>query len=142
MAILVDAGPLVAYVDADEEFHAASLELLQAHPGPLIVPVLVVTEVLHVIASRLGTEAELRFLADLASGPFVLEEVAAADWQRIAELVWRYRELHLGTVDASVIAAAERLGLGTIATLDRRHFGVVVPLHVSGFELLPERDDR
>jgi hypothetical protein len=44
---------------------------------------------------------------------------------RIAALVGRYRDLPLGTVDASVIAAAERLRTTEIATLDRRHFTVV-----------------
>jgi predicted nucleic acid-binding protein len=47
------------------------------------------------------------------------------DWLRIAELVARYRDLPLGTVDASVIAAAERLATNDIATLDRRHYTVV-----------------
>jgi hypothetical protein len=32
------------------------------------------------------------------------EPVAAADWLPIAELVARYRDLPLGTVDASVVA--------------------------------------
>lgn len=44
---------------------------------------------------------------------------------RIAKLVAQYRDLPLGTADASVIAAAERLGISDIATLDRRHFTVV-----------------
>ena len=65
------------------------------------------------------------------------EPVAAADWLRIAELVWTYRDLSLGTVDASVVAAAERLGAGEVATLDRRHFGTVKPRHVDAFELVP-----
>ena len=86
----------------------------------------------------MGAEAEVRFLGDLASGDLGVEPVAAADWLRIAELVHTYQDLPLGTVDASVIAAAERLNESTIATLDRRHFGVVRPEHVSHFTLLPE----
>ena len=60
-----------------------------------------------------------------------------ADWLRIAQLVWRYRDLPLGTVDASVVAASEWLGEHRLATLDRRHFGVVRPMHADAFELLP-----
>lgn len=37
-----------------------------------------------------------------------------------------------------MIALAERLGLGEIATLDHRHFRVVRPAHVESFTLLPE----
>jgi len=36
-----------------------------------------------------------------------------------------------------VIALAERLGATEVATLDRRHFTVVRPQHVSAFTLLP-----
>jgi predicted nucleic acid-binding protein len=85
----------------------------------------VITEVAHLLASRLGTDAEIRFLGDLAAGNLIAEPIAASDWLRIAELVGRYRDLPLGAVDASVIAAAERLHISEIATLDRRHFGVV-----------------
>jgi predicted nucleic acid-binding protein len=45
--------------------------------------------------------------------------------------------MSLGTVDASIIALAERLRERQIATLDHRHFGVVRPWHVQRFELLP-----
>ena len=36
--------------------------LLEEHPGPLLVPVLVITEVTYLLGSRLGVEAEVRFL--------------------------------------------------------------------------------
>jgi uncharacterized protein len=101
------------------------------------VPTLVVSEVAYLLGTRLGWEAEVRFLGDLASGDLVLEPVHAADPVRMAELVARYSDLPLGTVDASVVAAAERLNLSEIATTDRRHFGVVRPRHAKGFRLLP-----
>jgi predicted nucleic acid-binding protein len=111
---------------------------VQSHAGPLIVPQLVIAEVTHFIGTRLDTHAEVRFLADLAEGHYLVEPVMPADWLRIAELVWRYRNLPLGTVDASVVAVAERLGIVEVATLDRRHFSVVRPAHVAAFDLLPE----
>lgn len=84
-----------------------------------------ITEVVYLLGSRLGTQAELRFLGDLASGAFDVEPVHLVDWLRIADLVNRYRDLPLGTVDASVITCAERLGVDEVATVDRRHFAVV-----------------
>jgi len=93
--------------------------------------------VVYLLGTRLGVEAEVRFLGDLAAGAFVVEPVAAADWIRIAELVARYQDLPLGTVDASVVSTAERLGIGEIATIDRRHFTVVRPKHVDAFALVP-----
>jgi predicted nucleic acid-binding protein len=128
---------LYAYIDADDAHHLASLALLERHPGPLLVPMLVITEVAYLVSTRLGPAAEVRFVGDLASGALIPLAVEPVDWERIAELVARYRDLPLGTVDASVVAAAERLGVTTIATLDRRHFGVVRPAHTDAFELLP-----
>lgn len=102
------------------------------------MPVLVVTEVVYLLGTRLGPEAEVRFLGSLASGELVVEDVNASDWIRVAELVWTYRDLPLGTVDASLVAAAERLGIIAVATLDRRHFSVVRPRHAPALELLPQ----
>lgn len=135
--MIVNAGPLYAYVDADDAHHHASLELLETHPGALIVPTLVITEVVYLLATRLGVGPEVRFLGDVAAGAFVVEPVAPSDWMRVAELVAAYRDLPLGTVDASVVAAAERLGVAEVATVDRRHFAVVRPRHVEAFTLLP-----
>jgi predicted nucleic acid-binding protein len=67
----------------------------------------------------------------------MVEQVHASDWLRISELVWTYRDLPLGTVDASLVAAAERLGITAVATLDRRHLGVVRPRHAAALELRP-----
>jgi predicted nucleic acid-binding protein len=55
----------------------------------------------------------------------------------MAELVAQYRDLPLGSVDASVIAAAERRGISDLATLDRRHFSIVRPKHTESFRLWP-----
>lgn len=98
---------------------------------------MVITEVAYLIGSRLGPDAEIHFLGDLAAGDFTIEPVMAGDWLRIAELVSHYRDLPLGTVDSSVVATAERLRITRIATLDRRHFSIVRPNHTDSFELLP-----
>ena len=96
-----------------------------------------ITEVGYLLETRLGWSAEVRFLGDLASGNLLTEPVLASEWIRIAELVAAYHDLPLGTVDASVVATAERLGATTVATLDRRHFSVVRPKHVAAFQLVP-----
>lgn len=96
-----------------------------------------VTEVAYLIETRLGTRAEVRFIGDLASGDLQVEPVAVRDWLRIAELVHKYRDLRLGTVDASVVATAERLGITTVATIDTRDFSVVKPNHCDRLSILP-----
>lgn len=85
-----------------------------------MVPQLVVAEVSYLLEARLGADAEVKFLGDLAAGHFVTEPVKPGDWIRIAELVAEYRDLPLGTVDASVVVAAERLGVAQLATASPR----------------------
>jgi len=97
----------------------------------------VITEVAYLLGTRLGPDPEIRFLGDLAAGNLIAEQVLASDWIRVAELTGAYRDLPLGTVDASVVATAERLGERQLLTLDRRHFSVVRPRHTDAFELLP-----
>lgn len=101
------------------------------------MPALVLTEVAYFVERRLGTHVELRFLEDLALGAFIVEPPRAPDWLRIAELVTRYADAPIGMVDASIVAAAERLGITRIATLDRRHFALIRPSHTALFDIVP-----
>lgn len=98
---------------------------------------LVVGESAWMMESRVGSHVETRFIADIADGTLTVAAVEPADWIRIGELVARYADLRLGTVDASIIVLAERLKVKTIATLDRRHFAVVQPAHTDRFTLVP-----
>lgn len=86
---------------------------------------------------QLGPAAEVALYRSVADGELVVEQLSAAAWKRIAELTQHYADQHLGGVDASLIAVAERLKLTTIATLDRRHFGIVRPSHTEVLTLLP-----
>ncbi len=61
----------------------------------------------------------------------------SSDWIRVAELVKQYAEFPLGGVDASVVVTAERLGTQVVITLDRRHFGAIIPKHCPYLRLLP-----
>lgn len=135
--ILFDTGPLFAFADPNDQYHEESQALLQDPTDIPIVPALVIPEMVFLLATRIGVHAEERFLQDLVSGAFVVESVDPTDWQRIAQLVAQYRDFPLGTVDASISAAAERLGVTTIATFDGRHFAAVRPAHIDAFDLVP-----
>ena len=75
---------------------------------------------------------------DCRDGPkFQIVDPIPGDSARAIELIRRYADLGLGFVDASIIALAERLGVTTIATIDRRDFAVVRPTHCDAFELIP-----
>lgn len=140
MTILFDTGPFVAAADRSDKHHAACAELLQRlldSPDPLLVPAPVMVEVCWLLAKFRGPEAEARFLDLIATDEIELVETTAEDASRMADLVRQYADFPLGCVDAAVIAAAERLAITQIATIDHRHFTAVRPRHIEAFTLLP-----
>jgi predicted nucleic acid-binding protein len=132
---VVDAGPLYAAADSDDQDHSASRLALSRTDLRLVVPALVIAEATYFVGRRLGAAAESRFLRGIES--LDVEGPSGEDFTRMAQLVEQYADFPLGGTDASVIALAERLEAPTILTLDRRHFAAVVPRHRKAFELLP-----
>jgi uncharacterized protein len=138
--ILVDAGVLIALYNADDKFHEQCLELWDDSQTHFLVSPLVVAEVCYFLARDHGADAEASFLASFAAGHLVLATLTERDLNRMAELVRKYGDLGktgLGGADASVIALAERWGITTVASIDRRHFQVVRPAHCIALSLLP-----
>jgi len=135
MPLLVDTGVLYALADRRDAWHPRVVAYLQHSPQPLLAPVTVLPEVAYLLRERIGADAERALVASVVRGEVVVEELAARDWKRVESLMAMYDIL--GFVDASVVAIAERLKLQKIATTDRRHFHVVRPAHVPGFELVP-----
>jgi uncharacterized protein len=138
--IVVDTGVLLAVADADDRWHNTGIELLASYPSnQLILPAPVIPETGWMIAAVLGPATEAAFIASVAAGDFTVTDLTSNDWKRVAELVERYADLDLGTVDAAVIAIAERLNVTTLATINPRDFRVVRPTHCDAFELVPTR---
>jgi predicted nucleic acid-binding protein len=109
--------------------------LLQETREQRVVPACVLVEVEYLM--RPWPEAFRALLSDFARGGFELLELPLHWLLRAGELLERYRDLQLGLVDASVVAATEMLGETKLATLDRRHFAVIVPAHTPALTLLP-----
>ena len=135
MLAVVDAGPLYATADSDDEDHERCRAILSRADLRLVIPALVVAEATYFVGRRLGARAEAAFLRAL--GAFDVEGPAAEDFDRIGELVEIYADFPLGGTDASVIALAERIGAEIVVTLDRRHFAAVKPRHREALALLP-----
>jgi predicted nucleic acid-binding protein len=132
---VVDAGPLYAAADEDDDDHTASVAVLSYPELRLVVPALVVAEATYFVGRRLGPAAEATFLRGI--GALDVEGPSSEDFTRMAELVDEYADFPLGGTDASVVALAERLDAVVVVTLDRRHFGGVRPRHREALELLP-----
>lgn len=135
MPLLVDTGILYALADKGDDWHARSLAYLEVARDTLLVPVTVLPEIAYLLRHRIGPAAEQAFIRSVADTELAVEPIDRRDWRRVEQLMERYE--WLGFVDATVVAIAERLKLSTVATTDRRHFGVVRPAHVERFTLVP-----
>lgn len=138
MALVLDTGPILAALDADDPHHAACAELLAGAHEPLVIVASTLVEIDYWIRKGLSPEVWRTFLEDIANGAYRLENLNHADLARAAELGERCAGLDLGFVDASLIAVCERLRENKVATLDRRHFSAVRPSHCDALRLLPE----
>ncbi|MCC6806249.1 MAG: PIN domain-containing protein [Deltaproteobacteria bacterium] len=101
----------------------------------LYLPALVLAEVDYHL--RHNRRAMHRVLDDIERGAYVLESVSVGDLKRAAEIDRKFSSLKLGLVDASVIAAAERLHVLRVLTIDRGFFAVRVgPKWSRGLEVV------
>lgn len=141
--IVMDAGPLIALMNAGDDAHKLCVAWLETvNTRRIVVPVPVLTEVCQVVASRGGAHGEAQFLEMLAdSDQFSLYTPGRDALRRMAVVVRQYGDFPLEVADASVIVAAENLRTAEVATLDRRHFRVVKPVHVAYFDLHPHDYD-
>ena len=121
--ITLDTSGILALLDRREPHHRQAVAVLEADPGPYLVPAGILAEVGFMVETRLGSDVLDVFLADIETGAFALD-CDERDVPRIRELVRRYADLPLGTADASVVACGERSG-GQILTFDVRDFSVV-----------------
>lgn len=137
MALILDTGPLYASLDRSDQDHAACRALIEAASEPLVIPAPVLVEVDYWVQQRLNPGALVALLGDIEAGAYVVEDLTRADYTRVRELCDRYADADIGFVDAAVLAIVERLGESKLATLDRRHFGLLRPRHRDSIELLP-----
>lgn len=125
MIVVADTGAILALIDAHEEHHAVLRQHYESAPQRWVLPWAILQEVDYLLSAHLGPRAQESFMADLASGAFVVEWGRQEDLPAAERLTRKYRSLCLGLVDSVVIVIAERLKAAAIATLDHRHFGAV-----------------
>jgi len=133
---ILDASALFAAADRAQAEHARCADVLRRRDLDFVIPALVVTEVVYLIGSRAGPLEEATFVRGLER--FAIDPPNPDEWPVIADLVERYGDFPLGSVDASIVVLADRLDTDLIVTLDRRHFGAIRSPRGRTFRLLPE----
>ncbi|HKW35193.1 MAG TPA: PIN domain-containing protein [Candidatus Acidoferrum sp.] len=120
--ILVDAGPLVALVDADDQYHKKCVAALKVLREPLVTVWPPMVEAMYLLADL--PKAQEALWEMLARGVLQLLSLDLADVHRMRELMSKYAGRPMDLADAALVRVAEREGIRKIFTVDRGDFGV------------------
>jgi predicted nucleic acid-binding protein len=133
--VLADTGPIVAILSESDEHHEACVKQLERIRGPILTCWPVITEAVWLL--RVYPAAITRLLSSLNGGSFELVPLNAADLSGISAILTKYRDLGIQLADASLVHLANREGVETVFTLDRRDFSVLRRAHGKKFRLIP-----
>lgn len=135
--IVADTSGLLALFNARGPRHNQARHVVEREKEPLVVSPFVMAELDHLVATRLGVDAELAVLRELAGGAYHLPEIGIDDLHECAAVIERYSDQEIGLADASLVVLAARHSTRQILTLDHRHFRVLRPVGGGRFRLLP-----
>ncbi len=134
--VLIDTGALVAAFDPSERLHArCQEEFRRLRSRRRVTTLAVITEATHLLA--FSARAQRALLKWVAAGGLEIAELSAADVSRTVDLMERYASLPMDFADATIIVLAERLGAGTVFTLDRKGFAAY-RVGRRGLRIIPE----
>ena len=115
--VLVDTGPLVAYLDRDSEWHEWTRNRFQKLSDPLLTCQPVLTETLFVL-KRGGLNPDL-VLAMVDRGELVCDFDVHAEISAIRRLLKKYRDLPATLADICLVRMSELERDSVVFTLDR-----------------------
>ena len=118
----MDAGPLVALVDADDQFHVKCVAALKALRELLVTVWPPVTEAMDSLGD--SPKAQEALWEMLVRGVLQLLPLDLTDVHRMRELMSKYADLPMDLADAALVRIAEREGIRKIFTVDRKDFNM------------------
>ena len=115
-SIVVDAGPLVAFLDRGDSHHTRAAKFSQSTTADFVTNVAVHTEVAYLLSF---SRAAVNEAVEWVSESFDVDRDTAGDLPRIMQIMKKYDDLPADFADASLVALCERRHLISIATFDR-----------------------
>jgi len=134
--VLVDTGPLVAILSSADQHHATCVETLRHLPGPLLSCWPVITEAAWLL--RAYPRAVQQLLRSTDSGFLELLPLAGTESKALAEAMKTYADIQPQFADAALVYLADREGIDTIFSLDRRDFSVYRSARKRPFRIVPK----
>ena len=119
--VLLDTGPLVAYLDRREKHHAWAKEEFSALTEPVLACEAVLTEACFLLANLAHAQLAIGELLQL--GVIEVAPVGAAAQPRIFALMEKYRQVPMSYADACLLWLAETHTRSRVFTLDS-DFGI------------------
>lgn len=125
----------MAILSQKDEYHEACVEQLRRIRGRLLTCWPVITETAWLL--RKHPVAVERLLASFGGQPFELSSLNEMDLPPIAAILVKYKTLRIQIADAAILHLANRDGIDTVLTLDRRDFAVVRKANGARLKLIP-----
>ncbi len=117
--ILVDTGPLVALINADDQFHAECTAILPNLPAiPFLTTLVCFAEAMYLLGSVGGIQYQDELWGWYVDNRLRLHDSTPAELHRMRQLMRQYEDTPMDLADASLVAAAETLGARRLFTLD------------------------
>jgi predicted nucleic acid-binding protein len=133
---LVDAGPLVALIDADEPDHESCVLAFEAADLPLRTTWPAVTEAMYLLGRAAGSVGHQSLWRLPLSGRLQIADLSPEAVERSAALMDKYADRPMDLADATLVALAEEIGERRIITLDDDF--QIYRIHGRGrFQLMP-----
>lgn len=119
-SVLVDTGPIVAYLHRGDAWHEKTKRFLRRWRGGLLTTWPVITEAVYLCESHRARVAIVQWLQrNLQVVAQDVEDAAA-----IERYLRKYRDFGPDLADLSLLALAERSGVREIITVDAKDFAV------------------
>jgi predicted nucleic acid-binding protein len=135
--MIVDTSALLAFLHAGEARHQAVVDLIGQAAEPLVVSPCVLAELDYLVASRVGVGAEVDVLRAMSGPAWEIARVTSEHLGRAADMVEKHADSRIGLTDALNVVLADAYRTRRVATLDRRHFGILRLADGSAIEIVP-----
>lgn len=134
-SLLLDTGPLVAYLDARDPAHAEAAACVDGFSGQFHTTGAVITEAMHLVGA--GTDGPA-LLAEFvtASRTRVHDFAQPAELRAAAALMAKYSDTPMDYADATLVLLAGRIDILDVLTLDRHGFTVYRTLKGQALRML------
>lgn len=139
MLTLVDTGPLVAFLDRGDPWHAFVRERWNPMVGRFVSTAAVITETMHFLTPIPGGPRALFHLVEEAI--VILEDSFRVSLlNQAVNLMEKYSDTPMDFADATLVLLADELETDRILTLDERGFRTYRHGRTRSFKLLLQKE--